>query len=162
MPKHSVILVFAASFGTCGCALATDEADCRAADGTFLTGIVVGAPTYVAGRSMRGINLSHTHIVLKGDADAKIYNIAADNVFSDGYVPSDPKIPSPLTLVNDGAHLELCGIPYSGGIHWVHTNCGAVPTPQDPEGWIKLIDQEGRVGPNLAGSQKYCYLWPRR
>ena len=61
-----------------------------------------------------------------------------------------------------GCTVQACGIPYRGGIHWVHNNCGDRPTKSDPDGWLKVIRSDGRPGPNLEANRKYCYLWPRR
>jgi hypothetical protein len=48
-----------------------------------------------------------------------------------------------------GDKLEVCGIPFSGGIHWVHNNCGDTPTNSDPDGWIKKVSADGSVEQNL-------------
>ncbi len=143
------------------CAFADDAADCQAAAGTYLTGVAQSAPKFVHGKSRRGVELSHTHITLRGDADSKTYDIAVDNVFASGYLRHQRVVPPPLDGVKKGDHLELCGIPYQGGMHWVHTNCGDQPTAQDPNGWLKELATDGSAGENLEGSTKYCYLWPK-
>lgn len=140
-------------------ALADDAADCKAADGTLLTGQVVSAPTFKDGMFKRGVELSHTHLNLKG-TDGRTYDVAIDNVFASGYQKNVKSVPSPLNTIQVGDALELCGIPFSGGIHWVHNNCGDTPTPSDPNGWIKKVSADGSVGQNLEASQTYCYLWP--
>jgi hypothetical protein len=139
-----------------------DLAACAAGDGTLLTGVVISAPTYASGRPLQGIPLSHTHIKLRGDQDGKTYDVAVDNVFASGYDPQVEAVPAPLDTIQPGQHVEACGIPYVGGMHWVHTNCGATPTKQDPNGWLKVLDATGTAGPNLEDSQKYCSLWPAR
>lgn len=141
-------------------AWADDRADCAAGDGTLLTGVVIASPAFATGKSLRGIPLSHTHIRIRGDADGKTYDLAVDDVFAPGYAPQLDAVPAPLSSIVVGQHLEACGLPYAGGMHWVHTNCGAVPTAQDPKGWLKILDAAGAAGPNLENSLKYCYLWP--
>lgn len=145
-----------------GTARADDAADCHAAAGSYLTGVVQSAPIDVRGSRRHGVELSHTHIRLLGDADGLRYDIAVDDVFASGYRPRQHQVPAPLDQIRPGAHLAACGIPYAGGMHWVHTNCGDKPTPQDPDGWLKLISADGSLGPNLEGSTAYCSLWPRR
>lgn len=142
-------------------AWADDRADCSAGDGTLLTGVVTAKPTFSTGKPLRGIPLTHTHIRLRGDADGRAYDIAVDDVFAAGYEPRVAAVPAPLNAILVGQRLEACGLPYAGGMHWVHTNCGDTPTAQDPNGWLKVIDASGVAGPNLENSQKYCYLWPR-
>ncbi len=141
-------------------AFADDRADCASGGGTLLSGVVVTKPSFAGGKSLRGIPLSHTHIQIRGDADGKLYDLAVDDVFAAGYDPQVSAVPSPLSAITVGEHLEACGLPYTGGMHWVHTNCGDAPTAQDPNGWLKVVDATGTVGPNLEDSQKYCYLWP--
>jgi hypothetical protein len=143
-------------------AWADDRAACAAGDGTLLTGVVVAQPAYAPGKPLQGIPLSHTHIRIRGDQDGKTYDIAVDDVFASGYDPQVETVPAPLNAIQPGQHLEACGIPYAGGMHWVHTNCGATPTPKDPNGWLKVLDATGTAGPNLEDSQKYCSLWPAR
>lgn len=142
-------------------ARADDSAGCAAGDGTLLTGVVIAAPTFAAGKPLQGIPLTHTHIRIRGDVDGKTYELAVDDVFAPGYDPQLAVVPPPLASITIGQHLEACGIPYAGGMHWVHTNCGDTPTPQDPNGWLKILDATGQPGPNLEDSQKYCYLWPK-
>lgn len=139
-----------------------DRADCAKGDGTLLAGVVIAKPTFASGKKLRGIPLTHTHIRIRGDADGKAYDLAVDDVFAAGYQPHVAEVPAPLASIAVGDHLEACGLPYAGGMHWVHTNCGDTPTRQDPDGWLKVIDASGAAGPNLEDSQKYCYLWPRK
>ena len=140
-------------------ARADDRADCASGDGTLLSGVVVSKPSFTTGKSLRGIPLTHTHIRIRGDADGKIYDLAVDDVFAAGYDPHVATVPAPLDAITPGEHLEACGLPYAGGMHWVHTNCGDAPTAQDPNGWLKVVDAAGAAGPNLEDNQKYCYLW---
>lgn len=160
---HWLLLVAAAiALASPIAARADERADCTTGDGTLLSGVVIAKPTFVDGKRLKGIPLTHTHIRIRGDADGKAYDLAVDDVFAAGYQPHVSAIPAPLDSIGVGDHLEACGIPYAGGMHWVHTNCGDTPSPQDPAGWLKVIDAAGTVGPNLEDSQKYCYLWPHK
>lgn len=141
-------------------ALADDAADCATAGGTLLTGQVVSPPKFKDGMFRKGVELSHTHLQLKGATDGKTYDVAIDNVFASGYQKNKKGVPAPLNTIAMGDKLEVCGIPFQGGIHWVHNNCGDTPTKSDPNGWIKKVQADGSVGPNLEDGQKYCYLWP--
>jgi hypothetical protein len=141
-------------------ALADDTAACSAAGGTLLTGQVISSPKFKDGMFRHGVELSHTHLQLKGAADGKTYDVAIDNVFASGYQKNKKGVPAPLNTIAVGDKLEVCGIPFKGGIHWVHNNCGDTPTKSDPNGWIKKVEADGSVGPNLEDGQKYCYLWP--
>lgn len=141
-------------------ALADDAQQCAANAGTLLVGRVVSAPTFKHGMFRKGVELSHTHLTLKGDADGADYDVAIDNVFASGYQQGVAVVPPPLNSIAVGDKLELCGLPFQGGIHWVHTNCGDTPTSQDPNGWLKEVAADGTVGPSFEDSQQYCYLWP--
>jgi hypothetical protein len=156
------VLLLAAAFACSGAARADDASDCAAAAGSYLTGVVQRAPTFVSGSRLHGIELSHTHVKLTGDADGKTYDIAIDDVFASGYRPHQEAVPAPLDQIHAGDHLSLCGIPYDGGMHWVHDNCGDTPSRRDPDGWLKKIAADGTTGPNLESSTKYCYLWRRK
>jgi hypothetical protein len=148
--------------GLAGAARADEASDCSAGAGTLLTGVALGAPTFARGKPLRGIELSHTHLRIRGDADGKVYDLAIDNVFAAGYQPHDERVPAPLDTIAAGQHVEACGLPYTGGMHWVHTNCGDTPTHADPDGWLKLLAADGTPGANLEDSQTYCYLWPKK
>lgn len=141
---------------------ATEQDACAAAAGTFMTGTVVSDPAFAPGSSRQGVELSHTHIQVQSDIDGYNYDIAIDNVYAAGYDAAGESIPDPYTTLLTGTYVELCGMPYTDGtgMHWVHSNCGAQPTPSDPDGWVKILDDLGNPGPNLASNQEYCYLWP--
>jgi hypothetical protein len=141
-------------------ALADEGQDCTAAGGSLLVGNVVSPPKFKHGAFLKGVELSHTHLVLKSGDDSKTYDVAMDNVFASGYQNNMTAVPSPLNSIQVGDKIEVCGIPFTGGIHWVHTDCGDTPTAADPNGWVKEIAVDGTTGPNLEDSQKYCYLWP--
>jgi hypothetical protein len=143
-------------------AKADDAQDCRAAGGSLLVGEVVSPPRFQHGSFRKGVELSHTHLKLKGDTDGQTYDVAIDNVFASGYQKNAKTVPAPLNTISVGDKLELCGIPFKGGIHWVHNNCGDTSTSTDPNGWIKEVQANGTVGPNLESGETYCYLWPRQ
>jgi hypothetical protein len=159
-PRFVVISLLLALLSTK--AFADDAQVCAASGGTLLLGQVVSPPTFSHGMFRKGVELSHTHLLLKGNNDGKTYNVAIDNVFASGYRQNAKGVPAPLNTIAVGDQLEVCGIPFSGGIHWVHNNCGDTPTQSDPNGWLKIIQPGGNVGPNLEDSEKYCYLWPRK
>jgi hypothetical protein len=139
---------------------ADPEADaCAAASGSYMTGVVTDGPIFKRGKPLQGVELSHTHVQLLADSDGNTYDIAIDNVYADGYDNAGENVPDPLTNLVPGTHLELCGLPFPGGMHWVHSNCGVTPTSSNPDGWVKVIDSQGNIGSNLEESQEYCYLW---
>lgn len=146
-----------------GLAWADGQQDCQAAMGSYLTGVVVKGPKFAHGQYRRGVELSHTHLKLRADQDGRVYDVAIDNVFANGYRPEQPEVPAPINGIGVNDRLELCGQLYDRGvgIHFVHSNCGKFPTPQRPDGWIKVVDGRGRKGPNLEGSMNYCPLFER-
>lgn len=141
-----------------------DERDaCAANAGTLLTGTVISGPRFAHGHDLRGVELSHTHVRLRGE-DGRSYDIAIDDVFADGYDQAPGRVPAPLSRIRPGDHLELCGKPFTSGgpgMDWVHSNCGDRPTRDKPDGWVKVIGQDGTPGPNLESNQEYCRLWRR-
>lgn len=141
-----------------------DEQDtCASSDGTLLIGTVVTGPRFAHGHDRRGVELSHTHVRLRGD-DGQVYDIAIDNVFADGYDQAGENVPASLSRIQPGNRVELCGKPYASGgpgMDWVHTNCGDQPTRDAPNGWVKMIGSDGTRGPNLEANQEYCPLWQR-
>lgn len=143
-------------------ASASEQSACTAAGGSFLTGTVTSAPKFAAAtQTIQGVQLSHTHVNLRGDKDGRTYDVAMDNVYAYDYVLNSSRIPKSLAAIKVGDHLELCGALYTSGvgIHWVHSNCGATPSRSAPNGWVKEMSSSGSVGSNLEGSQSYCYLW---
>lgn len=153
-----VFALFAAPFA----AHADDAAQCRSNQGSFVTGTVTGTPKFVSSKSKRhGYPLSHTRLYVKTDDGSKL-EVDIDNVFAEGYSKAR-QIPGGLQAIANGARLELCGQSYSdaggkNGIHWVHTNCGAAPTPSQPDGWVKIVTADG-VGNNLEGVQDLCSIF---
>jgi hypothetical protein len=142
---------------------ADDVAKCQAAGGSYLTGTVVSGPRFKPGAPLRGTYLSHTHLTVRGDADGRTYDVAIDNVFANGYRHNQRAVPAPLNTIKVGDRLELCGRLYTGGdagIDWVHTNCGATPSPDKPDGWVREINKDGSVGDNVEAKQDFCSLWP--
>ena len=127
----------------------------------------------VATESLSGIPLSHTHIEITSALDGKIYDVAIDNVFANGYNPLSYVVPSSYAEnLTAGSTIYLCsgnpnGVPYSvnepesnpfatQGFDWVHTNCAASGYPSSYLNGF-LYDQNNI---NLTNSQTYCYLWP--
>ncbi len=140
---------------------ADGQAACAAAAGTYLTGTVVAGPFYAHGKAVGGKQLSHTRLSLKADQDGRVYDVAIDNIYAAGYDQAGDRIPAPLDGIHRQDRLELCGQRYTSGlgIHWVHTNCGARPNRNHPDGWVKVLDAKGSAGPNLESSTEYCGLW---
>jgi hypothetical protein len=160
--KASILAVFV----SCAAqpAVADAQSECRAAAGSLLTGTVISGPRLAAGKSRHGIELSHTHLSLRADADGRVYDVAVDNVFAAGYDSAAEAVPADLARIRPGTRLELCGQLYTRGfgIHWVHTNCGDRPTKAEPDGWLKIVNPDGSVGANLEASREYCGLWRAR
>lgn len=138
----------------------SDARQCSASGGMLLEGRVIGEPRFSHGRYRKGIELSHAHLKIRSE-DGRTYKVAIDNVFASGYRPGMKTVPAPLNAIAAGARVQACGMPFRGGIHWVHDNCGDTPGRSDPDGWLKVIQADGRAGPNLEASRTYCYLWPR-
>jgi hypothetical protein len=145
-----------------GTAYADEAAQCRANAGTYLTGRVTKGPTFAPGRARDGVELSHTHLRLLSDQDGRSYDVAIDNVFATGYDAAGESVPAPLSTIQIGDRLELCGKLFATGrlgIDWVHTNCGERPRRAQPDGWLKVLAADGTFGPNLEDSREYCRLW---
>lgn len=144
-------------------ALANGQSDCEANAGSYLTGVVVSAPRFNGARDkIHGVSLSHTRLTIRSDQDGQDYDVAIDNVFAVDYQQNANSIPQSLAAIYEDDHLELCGQLYTRGqlgIHWVHNNCNARGKPNAPNGWIKMIAEDGTVGSNIESSQAYCYLW---
>jgi hypothetical protein len=160
----SRILVFCLVLCAGDHALADDRKDCAAAAGTFLTGVVISGPRFAHGKVRDGVELSHTHVRVRADQDGRVYDVAADNVFASGYDAAAETVPTPLDAIRRGSRVSLCGQLYTRGvgIHFVHTNCGAPPSPSRPNGWLKLLDASEMPGDNLEGATAYCRLWQRQ
>jgi hypothetical protein len=142
-------------------ASASELSNCTANKGTYLTGIVISAPRFASSSSTRdGIKLTHTRLNLRG-SDGRTYDVAMDNVFAVDYVKNATSMPRSLAAIKVNDKLGLCGLKYpdNTGIHWVHTNCGDVPTTAKPNGSVKLISSSGSVGANLERSQTYCAIF---
>jgi hypothetical protein len=145
-------------------ACANEQSACASGAGTLLIGTVISGPRFAHGHDRHGVELSHTRLRLSG-VNGQIYDVAIDDVFADGYDQAGETVPAPLTQIARGERLELCGKLYAGrrpGMDWVHSNCGDQPTPDQPNGWVKVISPDGGAGPNLAANQEYCRLWQRR
>ena len=142
-------------------ASASEQTICTANKGAYLTGTVISAPRFATSSSTRsGIKLTHTRLNLRG-ADGRTYDVAMDNVFAVDYVKNATTMPRSLAAIRVNDHLGLCGAKYpdNTGIHWVHTNCGDVPTTAAPNGSVKVISATGALGANLERSQTYCAIF---
>jgi hypothetical protein len=141
--------------------LADGQHDCAAASGSYLTGVVVKGPKFAHGQYRRGVELSHTHLKLRADQDGRVYDVAIDNVFANGYQPGQREVPAPISGIRVNDRLELCGELYDRGvgIHFVHTNCGEFPSRDHPDGWIRLVDRRGSSGANLEANTSQCSLF---
>jgi hypothetical protein len=124
-----------------------------------VTGTVISGPSFQYGNYKQGVELSFTHVKVKSDQTGKVLDIAMDNVYADGYDYAGESVPDPLTSINVGNRLEVCGESVTGGLKFTHTNCGITPTKTTPNGWVKIIGSNGSVGSNLQESTEYCYLW---
>jgi hypothetical protein len=103
------------------------------------------------------VRLSHTNVTLRSNSDGKDYDVAIDNVFAAGYDRQVQDVPAPLNC----NELEVCGAPFSGGIHWVHDNCGDGPVRKILMAGSRRRCPMATVGPNLEDSRSYCNLWQR-
>ena len=158
-------ILFALLLATaCGAAFADDRQACAAADGSYLTGQVIQGPRFAHGQFRQGVELSHTHLKLRADQDGRVYDVAIDNVFANGYRAGQSGVPAPIDTIRQGDHVELCGQLYDRGvgIHFVHTNCGAQPTENHPDGWLRVVDGRGVAGPNLEAATGFCDLFQTR
>ncbi|RFP15838.1 MULTISPECIES: hypothetical protein [unclassified Duganella] len=152
-----------------GCALlvafaahADEAATCSASAGAYRTGVVVMGPKFSHGQFRKGVELSHTHLKMKSDQDGKVYDVAIDNVFASGFEPNQRTVPTSLSAIKVNDRVEACGQLYTDGgvgIHWVHTNCGKKPTPNKPDGWLKVISADGQPGQNIESNTQYCSVF---
>ena len=143
-------------------AFASELTSCTANQGAYITGTVTSAPRFNSGSTIiKGVRLTHTRLYLRSDQDGKSYDVAMDNLFAVDYVKNATTMPPSLASIKVNSRLSLCGKKYTSGtgIHWVHSNCGDVPTASAPNGSVKVLSATGTVGLNLERSQNYCYLW---
>ncbi|HEX7644142.1 MAG TPA: hypothetical protein VF472_18210 [Burkholderiaceae bacterium] len=144
-------------------AMASDQSDCAAGAGAYVSGTVVSGPVFAAAtQTLQGVQLSHTHLKLLSDQDGQTYDVAIDNVYAVDYVLNSNTVPKSLAAIHVNDHLATCGALYTSGgpgTHWVHNNCGATPTASAPNGFIKKAPARGPVYANLERSTAYCYLW---
>src|ERR1700753_2511931 len=87
---------------------ADEQAACTANMGHLLSGTLVSGPRFAHGHEQRGVELSHTHVRLRGE-DGRFYDIAIDDVFAPGYDQAGEHVPVPLSQIKPGDRLELCG-----------------------------------------------------
>ncbi|MGZ3180982.1 MAG: hypothetical protein ACXU8N_00960 [Telluria sp.] len=143
-------------------ARADDAAVCAAHHGSYLSGEVVKGPKFTHGRFRKGVELSHTHMKLRADQDGRVYDVAVDNIFVEGYRSSRPGVPPGLQGIQEHDRLELCGELYARGgpgIHFVHASCGKASNEGRPDGFIKKIGPDGHAGDNLGGATSFCSLF---
>jgi hypothetical protein len=146
---------------TMGAAHADDSQACSAAGGSYLTGTIEQGPKFAHGQFRSGVELSHTHLKVRADQDRQLYDVAIDNVFANGWQQGSRSVPPPLDALHAGQKLALCGQLYDKGvgIHFVHTNCGQSPTASHPDGFIRVVDAQGKAGPNLEANAGECRLF---
>ncbi|MES2298281.1 MAG: hypothetical protein V4582_14640 [Pseudomonadota bacterium] len=126
-----------------------------------MSGVVVKPPVFRHGQFRKGIELSHTHMMLRADQDGRVYDLAIDNVFATGFDARRALVPAVLNAIRVNERLEMCGQLYSRGLgmHWMHTNCGRRPTPSKPNGWLRVIGADRAQGQNIEGNTAYCALF---
>ena len=151
--------VFFAGLVVSSFVFADEQSTCSAQKGSYISGVVVSGPTFKHGKMLKGVELSHTHLVVKSDQDHKAYDVAIDNVFAEGYNKNESAIPASLNKIKTGTKLSLCGqlYPTGDGIHWVHTNCGVTPSKNKPNGWVKIISVD--AANNIEDLTAWCSLW---
>jgi hypothetical protein len=144
-------------------AMASDQTDCAAGGGAYVSGVVTTAAYFKAASStLQGVGLSHTHVSMLSDQDGQTYDVAIDNVYAMDYVLNSPTMPKSLAVLKVGDHLSTCGALYTSGgpgTHWVHNNCNVPGTTAAPNGFIKKMSARGPVYANLERNMAYCYLW---
>jgi hypothetical protein len=122
-----------------------DDRDASASNaGILLTGAVISGPRFVHGDDLRGVELPHTHLRLRGD-DGKIYDIAIDDIFDNGYDQAGESAPAALSQIRPSDHLELYGKPYASGrpgMDWVLTSCSD-PADAGQAGWLGESNRPG-------------------
>ena len=157
---HAWLLAAAFAHAGAAHAAAGERPACEAAGGSYLTGPIVQGPTFRHGQFRQGVELSHTHLKVKADQDGRVYDVAIDNVFANGWRPGARGVPAPLDGLHPGQRLSLCGQLYDRGvgIHFVHTKCGEAPSTKHPDGWIRVVDG-GAAGPNLEANSSQCGLF---
>jgi hypothetical protein len=143
-------------------AYASELSTCTANKGAYISGTVTSAPKFATSSTViQGVRLTHTRLYLRSEQDGKSYDVAMDNVYAVDFVKNATTMPKSLAAIKINDRLSLCGKKYTSGtgIHWVHSNCGDVPTAAAPNGSVKIFTASGSVGANLERSQNYCYLW---
>ncbi len=153
-----VLLLLSASLSS----FASEQSTCTANAGVYLTGTVTSTPKFAAAtQTLSGVKLSHTHVNVRADQDGKTYDLSMDNVYAVDYVKNATTVPKSLAAIKINDRVEMCGAKYTSGVgmHWVHSNCGDVPTASAPNGFVKIVSSTGAIGANLERSQAYCYLW---
>lgn len=152
----------------------TDSSQCVQNGGQLLVGSIQDSPWYkAASSSVQGVALSHTHFVVQplGDINTNdSYEVVVDNVFASGYDNAEPnsQIPEPLSGLAVGTVIEACGLTYTQnpgdmgatqGIHFVHINDLPTVSGVSDNGWLKIVNSDNTLSPNLEGNTEYLYLW---
>ncbi len=96
MSPIRLLLPFAGFLVVLQPAWADEQQACASNAGTLLLGTVASGPRFTHGHDMRGVELSHTHVRLRGD-DGRFYDIAIDDVFASGYDQAGERVPAPLS-----------------------------------------------------------------
>jgi hypothetical protein len=127
-----------------------DDLSAQSCAGDYLEGKVTTPLSYVSGKKLKNVELSHTKFHISA-IDGKDYEVSVDNIFANDYSASTV----PYSLKNrlqKGTNVKLCGEKYSdgSGIHWVHTEC---PKNNNVEGFV-IVN-----GTNLTASKQYCYIF---
>jgi hypothetical protein len=73
--------------------------DARSPPGLTFTGTIVSGPRFKPGAPLHGTYLSHTHLILRGDAHGRAYDVAIDDAFANGYRHSQRSVPAPLNTI---------------------------------------------------------------
>jgi len=142
-------------------ALANSQTECSAGKGDYLVGTAVSNPKYQASKKYyAGIKLSHTVLEIQSDQDQQTYQLAIDNIYANDFDQNSHSVPASLAEIRTGTRLAICGKYFHNenrqGIHWVHMNCGHRPTPDKPDGFVRIISKEGNESANLEASQQFC------
>lgn len=145
----------------CSLARADAQNDCAAGGGVQRSGTVVQGPRFTHGQFRKGVELSHTHLKVRSDQDGRVYDVAIDNVFASDFDADRASVPPSLAAIRVNDRVDLCGALYERGvgIHFVHTNCGARPSAEQPDGWLRVVGANGRPGANLEAGTAMCTLF---
>lgn len=106
-------LIAASTLMMCiSCTWADELADCTAVQGVLLRGKVIAGPSFVHGQFRRGVELSHTRILVQVNESGPVYDARIDNVFAADYQKNSPIVPASLSALVVGTEIEICGATY--------------------------------------------------